>query len=120
MMLLTERIHEAWKRKDIFSVVFMDVAGAFNNVYYERLLDNMQKRRVPKQIIKWIGSFLQARTTQLRFNDFTSNPIATLAGTLQESLLSPLLYMFYNSDLLDIPAPPHLSLGFIDDIAYGV
>jgi hypothetical protein len=28
--------------------------------------------------------------------------------------------MFYNGDLLDIPAPPHLSLGFIDDIAYGV
>jgi hypothetical protein len=80
----------------------------------------MQKRRVPKQIIKWIGSFLQARTTQLRFNDFTSTPIATLAGTPQGSPLSPLLYMFYNSDLLDIPASPHLSLGFIDDIAYGV
>ena len=88
----------------------MDVAEAFNNIYYERLLDNMQKRRVPKQIIKWIGSFLQARTTQLRFNDFTSTPIATPAGTPQGSPLSPLLYMFYNGDLLDIPAPPHLSL----------
>jgi hypothetical protein len=120
MMLLTERIHEAWKRKDIFSAVFMDVAGAFNNIYHERLLDNMQKRRVLKQIIKWIGSFLQARTTQLRFNDFTSTSIAIPAGILQGSLLSPLLYMFYNSDLLDILASPHLSLRFINDIAYSI
>ena len=120
MMLLSERIHEAWKHKEIFTAVFMDVAGAFNNVHHERLLDNMRKRKVPEQIIKWIGSFLQARTTQLRFNDFTSDPISTPAGTPQGSLLSPLLYMYYNGDLLDIPPAPHLSLGFIDDIAYRV
>jgi hypothetical protein len=120
MMLLSERIHEAWKHKEIFTAVFMDVAGAFNNVHHERLLDNMRKRRVPEQIIKWIGSFLQARTTELRFNDFTSDSISTPAGTPQGSPLSPLLYMYYNSDLLDIPLAPHLSLGFIDDITYSV
>jgi hypothetical protein len=74
----------------------------------------------PEQIIKWIGSFLEGRNTQLKFNGFTSDSIRTPAGTPQGSPLSPMLYMYYNDDLLDIPEPQHLSLGFIDDVAYGV
>ncbi len=32
MMILSEKIHEAWKHGEIFTAVFMDVAGAFNLV----------------------------------------------------------------------------------------
>src|SRR5207248_8895452 len=46
--------------------------------------------------------------------------IATDAGVLQGSSISPILYLFYNADLLDIPATSGQSLGFIDDIAFGV
>ena len=36
--------------------------------------------------------------------------------------MSPILYIFYNADLLEIPTslPGHIALGFIDDIGYGV
>lgn len=121
MMILTERIHAAWKKKEIFSVVFMDVTGAFNNVHHKRLIHNTRKRKVPQQITNWIHSFLQGRTTRLRFNGTLSDvSIPTLAGTPQGSPLSLTLYMYYNGDLLDIPSERELSLGFIDDIAYGV
>jgi len=120
MMVLSERIHTAWKHQEIFSVIFMDVAGAFNNVHHERLLHNLRKRRIPEQLAKWICSFLRERNTQLKFNGYTTDDVPTPAGTPQGSPLSPLLYMYYNGDLLDIPPPQHLSLGFIDDIAYGV
>ena len=43
MMILSENIHEAWKIGEIYSAVFMDVAGAFNNVHHERLIHNMRK-----------------------------------------------------------------------------
>src|SRR5436190_8815496 len=50
--------------------------------------------------------------------------IRTRAGVPQSSPLSLLLYMFYNGDLLNLPQKCRLSvaqsLGFIDDIAYGV
>jgi ribonuclease HI len=122
MMLLSERIHRAWKHQEIYSVVFMDVAGAFNNVHHARLIDNMRKRRIPTHITKWVESFLKGRSTQLRFNGITSETIPTPAGTPQGSPLSPILYMYYNGDLLDITRryPYCHSLGFIDDIAYGI
>ena len=120
MLILTERIHNAWKERDIFSVVFMDVAGAFNNVHHQRLYHNLRKRKVPEFIIKWTKSFLEDRYTQLRFNGADSERIAMGAGVPQGSPISPILYLFYNADLLEIPGRRGQSLGFIDDIAYGV
>jgi hypothetical protein len=58
MMMLSEKIMNAWKEKDVYSAVFMDVAGAFNNVHHKRLLHNLKKRRIPGFMVKWIGNFL--------------------------------------------------------------
>jgi Reverse transcriptase (RNA-dependent DNA polymerase) len=63
--------------------VFMDVAGAFNNVHYACLIDNIRKRGIPAHITKWVESFLKGRSTQLRFNGITSETIPTPAGTPQ-------------------------------------
>src|SRR5947207_3597528 len=47
-----------------------------------------------------------------------SQSMPTSANIPQESSLSSLLYIYYNTNLLDIPRRPELDLGFIDDIAY--
>ena len=103
MLLLTENIRHAWKEKDIYSVVFMDVAGAFNNVHVKRLLHNLRKRRVPDFIVRWAESFLSERSTNLRVNGMDSKKISIEAGVPQGSPISPILYLFYNADLLEIP-----------------
>ena len=121
MMILMENIYNAWKKKKIYTAVFMDVAGAFNNVYHDRLIHNLRMRGMPHTITRWTRSFLQARKTQLLFNGIKSERIATLAGVPQGSPLSPLLYMYYNADLLNMtPQNQVTRLGFIDDIMYGV
>ena len=57
----------------------------------------------------------------MRFNGITTNLIPTLTGIPQGSPLSPILYILYNSDLLEIPRRGRqLGLGFIDNILYGV
>jgi ribonuclease HI len=120
MMVLTENIHEAWKESKIFSAIFLDVAGAFNNVHHGRLIHNLRSRRIPPIITNWIASFLTGRTTTVRFNGTDSEAVPTEAGVPQGSPLSPILYIFYNSGLLDLARGKELALGFIDDIAYGV
>ena len=65
LMILSENIHRAWREKKVYTAIFMDVAGAFNNVHHQRLIHNLRKRRIPQKIISWIASFLQDRSTQL-------------------------------------------------------
>jgi len=123
MMILSENIHRAWKDKEVYTAIFLDIAGTFNNVHHKRLIHNLRKRRILYVIASWIQSFLQNRTTKLVFNSDTTNPFDTPAGIPQGSPLSPLLYMYYNADLLDIPQAEKVkatALGFIDDIVYGV
>src|SRR5579859_7620272 len=93
---------------------------AFNNVHHRRLIHNMKLRRIPLQIVRLVQSFLMERTTRLRFNEATSPDINIEAGIPQGSPLSPILFMLYNAELLEIPKAPDLALGFIDDIAYGI
>ena len=80
MAILSERIYAAWKEREIYSVVFMDVARAFNNVHHKMLLHNLKRRKVPIAIVGWTESFLTGRTTQLRFNGALSDTKATEAG----------------------------------------
>ena len=52
---------------------------------------------------------------QIRFDDFTSNPIKINNGCP----LSMLLYAFYNADLIDIANEKNeLSTGFVDDCTF--
>jgi ribonuclease HI len=121
MTVLSENIYDTWGQKKVFSLVLMDVAGAFNNVHHTRLIHNLRKRRIPTNITRWIASFLQNRSTRICFNGIESASYLTPAGVPQGSPLSPSLYLYYNGDLLEFPQSiNHLVLGFIDDIAYGV
>ena len=122
LLILSESIYQAWKEGNVFSAILMDVSGAFNNVHYTQLIHNMQKRRIPTEITRWVLSFLSDRTTRMRFNGITTDLIPTPTGIPQGSPLSPILYVLYNTELLYIPSKrrKQLRLRFIDDILYSV
>lgn len=71
-------------------------------------------------MLQWISSFLQDRTTILKLVDFTSSQLSVNVGIPQGSPLSPILYLFYNSDLIDTCTnhqEKSIASGFIDDVA---
>ena len=54
---LTDAVHTVWNcstanSKKVASLLLLDVAGAFDNVSYERLLHNLRERRVPGKIVR--------------------------------------------------------------------
>ncbi|KZP17206.1 hypothetical protein FIBSPDRAFT_701354, partial [Athelia psychrophila] len=69
----------------------------------------------------------EGRTTQLKFDGFTSEPIPVLSGLDQGNPLSMILYVFYAADVLEPELEPEpepetdigdeLGSAFVDDTA---
>ena len=114
--LLLQRIHEAWADGKVASLLLLDVSGAFDNVSRERLLHNLRKRRVNQTLIRWIGSFLSNRSTTLKLHEYTAPSAPIQTGIPQGSPLSPILYLFYNADLIEACKTENTeAVGYIDD-----
>ncbi|ODM15205.1 hypothetical protein SI65_09444 [Aspergillus cristatus] len=104
----------------VTTLLTLDVSGAFDNAAHERLIHNLRKRRVPANSINWIASFLRHRITDILLTEGATGQFITDTGIPQGSPLSPILYLFYNADLIDQiqEAYPRRALitGYIDDI----
>lgn len=119
MHLIVSKIKDAWRAGKVASVLFLDVQAAFPNTVKARLLHNMKSRRVPEPYIRLFDKMLSDRKTQLRFDDYLSDPIHITNGTTQGCPLSMLLYAFYNADLIDVAkGKDELASGFVDDCAF--
>ena len=118
--LLLESVYAAWNEKDTATLLLLNVNGAFDNISSLRLLHNLCKRKIGGPILQWISSFLQDRSTTLKLVDFTSSQLSVNNSIPQGSPLSLILYLFYNSDLIDActnPQEKSIASGFIDDVA---
>jgi ribonuclease HI/exonuclease III len=115
---LLTRIHQAWDQKYVASLLLLDVSGAFDNVSHPRLLHNLRKRKIDLTTVRWIASFLSNRVTTVVLPEFTAEECAVDTGIPQGSPLSPILYLFYNADLLEQCVSTLVStLGYIDDVS---
>ena len=113
---LVHKIKDAWRKKQVTSVLFLDIEGAFPNAVNEKLIANLTKRRVPTALVKFISNMLEGRKTHLKFDDHESRHIDIDNGIGQGDPLSMVLYQFYNADLLDIPSTPsEIAAAYVDD-----
>ena len=117
LQYLMHRIKDLWRKKQVTSVLFLDIEGAFPNAVNEKLIANMIRRRVPKKIMKFIRNMLWGRTTKLKFDEHESDHITINNGIGQGDPLSMVLYQYYNTDLLDIPAVPYeAAAAYVDNM----
>lgn len=118
LQLLTKTIKDAWRNKNVVSVLFLDTAGAFPNAVPERLYYNMRKSGVPEGYVRFVENMLTGRRTCIKFDDYTSSWFDVDNGIGQGDPLSMILYLFYNADMVKLAdGRDELSLGYVDDLA---
>ena len=98
-------------------LLLFDLEKAFDIVWHAGLIYKLHSFNIPDSYIRLILSFLSARLTYININSTLSHPIFLHCGVPQGSVLSPLLYIMYVSDMSQLP--PQISLyQYADDTAF--
>lgn len=95
---ITNEIEKAFERKEVCSTVFLDVAQAFDKVWHEGLIFKLNTF-LPNSYVKLLSSYLSDRTFRVRNENEYSSLKDIKAGVPQGSILGPVLYLIYTSDL---------------------
>ena len=85
----------------VLSLVSFDIKGAYNGVCRERLLQQLRDREIPPDLVRWIKAFCISRSVSIIINGHTMPQYQlTQASLPQGSRLSPILFLFFNADLV--------------------
>jgi hypothetical protein len=117
LILLQENIYRAWRMGKVLSMVSFDVKGAYNGVFKERLLQRLAARGLPEELVRWVGAFCSGRTASIDVNGYHSpqKPLPQ-AGLPQGSPLPPILFLFFNADLVQTSiSTTEGAIAFVDD-----
>ena len=101
LYLLLEHIYSAFKSDEpVLILLSLNVSKVFNNIEHKRLIYNLKKKQLLWGIVYFIESFLQGRTIIIKMPEFIFDYYQIGINIPQSSLLSPILYLFYNADLI--------------------
>jgi hypothetical protein len=118
--LLTTQVKTIWgSGQFVASLLSLDISGAFDTVNSTMLLDILRSKGFPGWVVRWVRAFMTGRQTTLVIYGAETKAFPVLTGVLQGSPLSPILFLFYNSELLDLCQRPKEGLsavGFADDV----
>ena len=85
-------------------LVCLDVERASEAVWRLGLIDKLSKIRIQRKIIKWMNSFLSQRNIYVKIKITRSKKFSPTAGVPQGSLVAPILFLIYVSNIPQTPA----------------
>lgn len=111
---LVETINSAFESKQYCTSAFLDISQAFDKVWHEGLLYKARKL-LPINYYLLIKSYIQKRMFFVQEADEMSDLKSVRAGVPQGSVMGPILYILFTSDL---PQTENAVVGtFADDTA---
>ena len=87
------------ENKEIVDVIYFDYRKAFDSISHKKLLDKLTNIGITGALHKWITSYLSNRKFKVKIQTSFSNTKSIISGVPQGSILGPLLFILYISDL---------------------
>ncbi len=88
-------------RRKVVSLLSLNEKNAFNNVTHSRLLHDIKKRKVSRLLFKFVKNFLKDQCIMITIDDYMMIKRSININISQDFLLSSILYLFYNANLLE-------------------
>lgn len=107
---ITNIIESAFENKKVCSAVFLDVSQAFDKVWHKGLIHKL-RCLLPKSYCDFLLSYISERHFRIKLENTFSDLKPIHAGVPQGSILGPVLYLLYTSDV------PTSSMYFIASFA---
>ena len=94
----------------------LDISGAYPNTSHERLLYVLQQKGFPEWIVQVTKGFIKGQSTRLAAGGHISQEVTIKTGIPQGSPLSPILFLLFSSELLEmLEAGDTRGSAFVDD-----
>ncbi len=116
LQLIIEKIHIVWSdmRRKVVSLLSLNEKNAFNNVMHSKLLHDMKKRKVSRLFLEFVKNFLKDQCITIIINNYMMIKCSVNIDISQDFLLSLILYLFYNVNLLKAYDDIKLRISFTD------
>ena len=117
LVRVVDNIEKGLLRNQFTLGVFIDIAGAFNNLKTDKALQAMNDRGLPDNLVSWFESFVTNRIAQTELLGARVTRKINL-GTPQGGVISPLFWNIPFDELLEIlnSTPGITAIGFADDL----
>jgi len=116
IIALTNRIHWGFMRRIPTTAVFLDIAGAFDNVVPSILIEDLRNLGIPARTRKFMENLLIERRIYSIDNGILQPPLISHKGTPQGSILSPILFNIYLRKISSTLHQDTQILQYADDI----
>lgn len=113
---LQDDISKSLSNKNHTLGLFLDFERAFDLLWHAGLLAKLKKLGIQGRMYNWILEFITKRTFQVRVGKHLSQTHPIENGTVQGSIISPLLFLIMINDLPSYTSNAQVSL-FADDTA---
>ncbi|CAB3982691.1 Hypothetical predicted protein [Paramuricea clavata] len=80
-------------------LVYLDMSKAFDMVSHNRLIQKLYKAGFSGNLLKWFRSYLSERRQRVTVMGATSDELPVTSGVPQGSILGPVFFLLYVSDL---------------------
>ena len=95
-------------------ILYFDFAKAFDSVPHNRLISKLQGCGISGKLLAWVKNFLVGRKQKVVLNSHASDWSSVSSGVPQGSVLDPILFNIYVSDMPLIVNSPIFQ--FADDV----
>lgn len=120
LQFLLNEVYAGWSLDQKVTLLSLDITGAYPRVNRNKLLEALARKKVPNWIIRFVFSWLLNSHTDLHLPGRYPESFSISIGIPQGSSLSPILFLFFASGLLEIDlqgsGATHASLfSFVND-----